>query len=238
MKNHQTRLLGQKPVARQTIQFALQRPSDFEYHAGQHISLILPALSYPDKKGRRRTFTLASAPQEDALLIATRMTGSGFKETLAELPNGAPLEFVGAMGKFYLNYDDTHSVLIAGGIGITPFRSMLLDMAQKKPHHRVTLFYSVRDLSGAAYHDVFSLWNSSNPLTKFKYVMIETGNSVPADVPKKRIDLDLLHSRVSDFESATFYVCGPSAMVQSLTNELHQVGTSQARIRSESFWGY
>ena len=154
MPRFTTRLIDRTEVADGTLAFAFERPAGFEFTAGQYLTITLHDPLYTDEKGNSRTFSIASPPQDAGrLVIATRMTGSALKRSLAEAPLGTPVSIFGPAGDFTLGPDPTPVVFIAGGIGITPFRSMLLDAAARGLPHPITLIYSNRMLEGAPFHE-------------------------------------------------------------------------------------
>src|SRR5690606_34061539 len=98
--------------------------------------------------------TLASAPSEQQLMVATRLRDTAFKRMLAEMPLGTTIDLEGPFGQFTLPFDDSRTiVLLAGGIGITPFRSMLVEAAHHKLSHHPILLYSNRHQEDAAFLD-------------------------------------------------------------------------------------
>lgn len=119
--SHKTTLAGKAEVARDTSAFRLQKPEGFSFRAGQAVYVTLPGQKETDSKGGIRTFSIASAPQEPDLVIATRMTDTAFKRCLAELPAGSPVAIEGPYGDLTLDGDTRPAVFLAGGIGITPF---------------------------------------------------------------------------------------------------------------------
>jgi ferredoxin-NADP reductase len=89
--------------------FAFERPASFEFTSGQFITITLPDPVYNDEKGSRRTFSIAYPPQDAGRpLVATRMTGSALKRSLAEAPIGTQVSIVGPSGRFTLHADPGH----------------------------------------------------------------------------------------------------------------------------------
>ena len=153
-----TPLIERTEVAEGTMAFALERPTGFEFKAGQFVIMVLPSPPHTDAEGNRRVFSIASPPQDTRrLVITTRMTGTAFKRSLAEVPLGTPVDLSGPAGTFGLLHADASLpvVFIAGGIGITPFRSILYDAVSRHLPHRITLIYSNRTPAGTAFHDEF-----------------------------------------------------------------------------------
>jgi ferredoxin-NADP reductase len=154
MPRYPSKLIDRFEVADGTLAFAFERPAGFEFTAGQFLTLTLPDPRYTDEKGNRRTFSISSPPQDAGrLLIATRMTGSALKRSLAEAPLGTHLSIFGPSGCFTLHEDPAApAVFVAGGIGITPFRSILHDASSRQLPHPITLVYSNRTPEGAAFY--------------------------------------------------------------------------------------
>lgn len=233
-----TKLIDRQEITDSTLEFHLERPSGFQYQAGQHINIKLSNLLFEDKKGPRRTFTLSSAPHEKALHVTTRLTGSGFKRTVLEGPL-QEVEFIGPRGELVLD-EASPAVFIAGGIGITPFRSMVLDVLQRGVSQSMTLLYSNRHPNAAAYHDMFEILQQEHP-QQFTYVptMPELKEQKTEWQGETRlITGDFIRDYVTDLSRAIFYLCGPPNMVKSIQDLLESEGIDPPRIKSESFWGY
>jgi ferredoxin-NADP reductase len=227
-------LLQRQEIARDTWEFIFSKPEGITAQAGQSINIKLPDLLYPDRKGPRRTFTLASAPQEEHWRIATRQTGSGFKQTLLEMPLQSSCEFIGPRGEMILRPEAPSLVFIAGGIGITPFRSMTLSWKQR-PEKPLTLFYANKDLAGMPYRSLFAELGE----TLFTFVPTITGqNEPPWNGEARPLSIGLFQDYIVDFSQPLFYVVGPPALVTDLTATLQSNGVAGDRILSESFFGY
>jgi ferredoxin-NADP reductase len=234
----QTHLIHQSVIAENTIEFVFQRPDGFEFEAGQHVNLKLGKLLFEDKKGPRRTFTIASAPFEDDIHIVTRMTGSGFKRTLME-SGSQTVQMQGPLG------DMTHesalpAVFIAGGIGVTPFRSMVLQSLHRGATDSMTLLYSNRDVTSAVFLRLFQELAARHP-NLFHYNPVFTGEAnadSAQNSESRRIDRDFVLEHVPDIHQVMFYLCGPQPLVDAVHVILSNMKVTADRIRSEVFWGY
>src|SRR3954471_17859544 len=149
---YEVTLRRREPVAERTLAFYFDKPAGFSHDAGQIVMASLIEPPSMDAAGPSRTFTLASAPHEPELMIATRMRDSGFKRALAALPVGASVRLEGPAGLMTLHEDAARpAVFLAGGIGITPFLSMVRDARARRLSHRIVLFYSNRRPQDAAF---------------------------------------------------------------------------------------
>ena len=132
-------------VAERTMAFEFEKPEAFVFKAGQAIDMTLINPSETDAEGNRRTFSIANAPDERTLLIATRMRDTAFKRALATMPIGTQVEIEGPFGDLILHNDQARAaVFLAGGIGITPFRSILLQIIKERLHYSVFCFFANR----------------------------------------------------------------------------------------------
>ena len=119
-----SRLLSSERVAEGTMAFRFARPDGFDYRAGQSIDLTLPNPPETDAEGNTRAFSLASAPCDDHLMIATRMRDTAFKRVLGKASPGLDVKVEGPSGSLVLHRKaDRPAIMLAGGIGITPFLS-------------------------------------------------------------------------------------------------------------------
>src|SRR5712691_8249693 len=134
------KLLSRYEVAERTTAFRFEKPSNWTFKAGQALDMTLLDPPETDAEGNTRTFSIASAPHEDTLMVATRMRDTAFKRVLKTLPAGSTVKIEGPSGDLTLhNNAKRAAVLLAGGIGITPFRSMVCRAAIEKLPHRIFL---------------------------------------------------------------------------------------------------
>ena len=208
-------LQGSEPVAEGTRAFRFARPRGFAFKAGQAVQLTL-------ENGEQRLFSLASAPFEDQLLIATRMRAdSTFKSALAALPAGAKLRLQGEVAR--------PALFIAGGIGITPFLSMLRQAAHERSPRRLVLVYSNRTRELAAFLPELEEMTRRNAAFRLHALMTDAEGML--DAAKLRRFADGLAKPV-------YYVVGPPGMVFGMQETLAAAGVADDDIRSEEFYGY
>jgi ferredoxin-NADP reductase len=236
-----TKLIARDEVAEGTMAFALDRPTGFEFRAGQYMVVVLPDPPHTDAEGNRRVFSIASPPQDSTrLLLATRMTGTALKRSLAEVPLGTPVDLSGPAGDFVLHEDASlPAVFIAGGIGITPFRSMVQDAAGRHLPHRITLIYSNRTPEGAAFHEEFAKLAQTHANLNYVPTMTQPAKArQPWGGEQGHVDADLLRRHIPQIATSIFYIAGPPGLVSAVTKAVSQAGVDPVHIRCEEFMGY
>jgi ferredoxin-NADP reductase len=183
---------------------------------------------------------LASAPHEETLMVATRMRDTAFKRVLKTMPIGAAVKIEGPSGDLILQNDSTRAaVFLAGGIGITPFRSIVHWAAKEKLPQRVFLFYSNRRPEDAAFLADLQNLERDNPKYKLIACMTEMEKShQPWDGETDLIDQGMLGRHLKNAASPIYYIAGPPAMVKGLQEMLREAGIKDDDIRAEEFAGY
>lgn len=240
MATYKVKLKNRRQIAEGTMAFHFEKPSRFEFKAGQFIHLTLIDPPETDAEGNGRTFTVASAPYEEELMVATRMRDTAFKRVLKAMPLGAEVTLAGPYGSLVLHDDATRpAVFLAGGIGITPFRSVILRATRDKAPHRLFLFYSNRRPEVAAFLEELEEIERVNPNYKLIGVMTEIAKSNRLwQGETGHINKEMLAKFINDLTSPTYYIAGPPAMVDALRNVLTDAGVSTDKIRAEEFTGY
>jgi ferredoxin-NADP reductase len=225
-------------VARDTMAFRFSRPVAFSFRAGQALDLILPGAQGRPDASQRHAFSLVSAPHEPDLLVATRMRESHFKKVLGSLRPGAPVELDGPFGSLVLAADSARpAVLIAGGIGITPFVSMLRDRAHVGSSRSVSLLYSNRRPEDAAFLDELRTRASQAPTFNFVPTMTDADAQSLWTGQTRRIDADFIRFAVPDVLAPIYHLVGPPPVVEGARTSLQQLGVSEEDVRTEEFYG-
>ena len=210
---------------------------DVDFTAGQYFWVELLDPPYDDEKGARRHITVVTSPTERGVLgLATRIRDSAFKRSLAELPVGTEVDVEQPKGEFVLPDDaERPYVFVAGGIGITVFRSMLRYIADEQLPYRVTLLYSNRDRESTAFMDELNELEQRIPGLRVVYTM--TGD--PGwDGETRRVDAEFLRDHVEDVSGSTYLVAGPPPMVEGVVEALQAAGVPEDQIRPDRFSGY
>jgi ferredoxin-NADP reductase len=230
----QLKLIKKIEVAKDTMSFFFKPETSLTWLAGQYIHITLSKLDYPDERGATRHMTIASSPTEGGLLqITTRIREkSGYKKTLNELPVGSVVEGNGLHGLFVFDKNSKNNVFLAGGIGITPFRSMIKWNIDKKLNIPVYLIYSNSD-SEFVFKDELDNWQKENDFLKIQYVNTSEMGHVDSKMIKKSVDDWGLKPN-----DCTFWIVGPNTFVNAMEEILDRLNISENNIKSEKFTGY
>lgn len=207
--------------------FILEPEEPFTWRAGQYLHYTLPHES-ADSRKIERYFTISSAPFEKNIRITTRLSeeGSSFKKTLFDLPIGSEIDVGYPDGHFVVDDPDKEMVFIAGGIGVTPYRSILLDLDHRELPINVTLLYANRDENFVYKSDLEELAERHEQL-KIHYF-----------VSPQKIDEDAIRKLVPDLGKPIMYISGPEPMVQAFEKMLAQMGVPDDHIKRDYFPGY
>ncbi|PSJ44409.1 oxidoreductase [Zobellella endophytica] len=233
-------LIRSQKVAEGTLALYFEKPAGFEFKAGQCARLQLIDPPETDEQGNGRIFSLASAPFEKELMMATRLRQSAFKRVLAGLAPGTELVLKGPYGSFTLHHDQAvPAVLITGGIGVTPLRSMLLQARHERQAPPLVVFYANRRPEDAAFLDDLTLACNELPhctLVPTMTRMAESGR--PWQGETGYLDQAMLARYVPDLSRPLYYLDGPPGMVDAMQRLLNRAGVADDNIRVEEFAGY
>ena len=219
--------------------FWFEPTKSFSYLPGQYLEYTL-AHPHADARGIRRYFTIASAPYEKHILLATRFSepGSSFKKALGEMEEGDEIVAGKVAGEFVLSVDVKKKlVFIAGGIGSTPFRSVAKDLLEKNEHRDIVLLYAAREEKDLVFRDVFT--EAEKIGMKNVYILSEAEKVPPDWVGRTgRLDANMIEEEIPDAKERIFYVSGPEPMVKGISTMLIGMGIPRARILRDYFPGY
>lgn len=232
-------MLEKRQISSDIVDFAFHSGKTFSFEPGQYMEWTL---SHPktDLRGNRRYFTIASSPTENSMRLGVRFypNGSSFKKALLALqPNN---QLIGGQisGDFTLPKDKNKKlVFIAGGIGITPFRSMVKYLIDTNDKRSLVIFYANKNPNEIAYIDIF---NQAQKQLGIKTIYTLTDQaSIPPNWPGKvgRIDEAMIRQEVPDFRERIFYLSGPHAMVIAYEKVLRNMGILKKQIKKDFFPG-
>ena len=240
MADYQMTLVDRQRIARGTMTFWFDtNGSDYDFRAGQHADFAFLHPSVGDESDNLRTFSLANSPHDKGLvMIAMRMRETSFKTALTSAALGTKFRVSRPRGSFTLHKDFARpAVFLAGGIGITPVRSILDWAAQERMPHKLYLFYSNREAVDAAFLEELEALTMQN--SRFILIPTITGLTYSAWRHETgRVDRGMLSRYVTGLNKPVFYIAGPSGMVTGMADLLHSSGVSDDDMRTEEFGDY
>jgi ferredoxin-NADP reductase/nitrite reductase/ring-hydroxylating ferredoxin subunit len=242
--------------------FKFRKDSYPEYKAGQFAFFPLDNVNN-DSRGPVRHFSLTSSPTEDALIISTRIRDTPYKQRLSTMQEGEQVNVSKPQGNFVLHDDYSKpAVFLSGGIGVTPFRSMIKYATDKQLPIKITMFDSNRNRQNILYKDEFDKWATQNQHLKIVYTITEEEEKVKEQEEQRsidatnsaietkgnwqgergRIDRTMIerHASKEEIDNAIFYICGPPGMINALEEGLlkKHFHIPKERIKVEEFTGY
>jgi len=235
-----SKLTSRQEVAEGTMAFRFDKPAGWAFKPGQFVDMTLLDPLETDLEGNTRTFSIASAPHEETLMVTTRMRDTAFKRVLRAMPLGTTVKIEGPFGNLILQNNAARAaVLLAGGIGITPFRSMLLHAAHATLSRRMFLFYSNRRPEDAPFLGELQGLEGKNQ----HYTLIATMTAMEKSHRSwhgetGRISNEILSRYLKEALSPIYYIAGPPGMVKGLHTMLTEIGVHDADIRAGEFAGY
>ncbi len=237
-KTSTVQLRGREMVAENTLAVRLAKPAGFTFEPGQAIRLTIPS-DAPTGAGEARVLSIASAPHEADLTVITRLRDSDFKQAIKTLPEGTDLQIAGPLGSFTRDKSESRpSVFLAGGIGITPFLSMIRDAEHAGRLKQTTLFYSNRSPADAAMLTELQALSATNPEFQVIATMSDVQDGNDWDGETGRINAEMLSRHLTDLNGPIYYCVGPGTFVSAMIEMLTAEGVDKRNIRSEQFSGY
>ncbi|MBU6497817.1 MAG: hypothetical protein KGL55_01935 [Rhodospirillales bacterium] len=231
-------LLRIEKMAAGCYDYVFQPDQKLAFQAGQYLDWTLDVTN-PDNRGNRRPFTIASAPSEKEVRLGVKFyhEPSTFKASLSSMQPGDVIFGSQIAGSFTLPKDPTEKLaFIAGGIGITPFRSMIQELVNRGEPRSIVMLYGNNRLADVAYSEIFHHARHHLGL-RIVYAVAEP-EAPGYDVHEGYIDEDLIRREIPDWTERTFYISGPHAMVVRFQQALRQLGVPRSRIRLDYFPGF
>lgn len=231
-------LKEKRELADSTYEFTFAPDRPLAFRAGQYLEWTLPH-RFSDNRGNRRYFTIASSPTEDTVRLGVKFykPASTWKRALWAMQAGDTLSASQVAGDFVLPEDKKKKlVFIAGGIGVTPFRSMVQYLVDTKDSRDVTLLYSNKTANEIAYKDIFD--NATQAIgMKTVYALTNESQPVPGTY-SGMIDGALIAREIPDYKERVFYISGPHGMVEAFKTTLTSMGVSRFNIKADYFPGF
>lgn len=234
------KLIEKTQTSFDTIDFVFSPSQKFSFTPGQYMEWTLSHKG-TDGRGNRRYFTIASSPSEENIRIGVKFyeKRSSYKNAMYALSKGSTITASQIAGEFVLPKDDKRKIVfMAGGIGITPFRSIIKYLLDKKIARQIILLYSNKNAQEIAYKEIF---DKAQAELRIKTVYTLTNKeSIPTGWQGEvgRVDGGMIKRQITDYNERLFYLSGPHAMVAAFEEELHQIGISGKNIKKDFFPGF
>lgn len=221
------KLLNKKEETPNITTFKFEKPANFSFKPGQYLIYKLEN-EIPDGRGKRRYFTISSAPQEETINLTTKFSkqSSTFKKDLFNIEVGTEIEVTEPGGEFFFDEKFSHHIFVAGGIGITPFRSMLMDFKNKHQNPNIVLMYANKNEIILFQEELDIL---KNTLSNFDLEMFNLENPITPEA---------IYSKFHNLENAAIYLSGPEPMVEKFLMDLEEMGIDRNSIKRDYFPGY
>ncbi len=233
------KLKEKKEVAQDTYDFVFENPNPFNFRPGKYMEWTLDHQKI-DSRGNRRYFTVASSPTEKELRLGIKFypNGSTFKKQLLSMNENDIIVASQIAGDFTLpNKKNKKLVFIAGGIGITPFRSMIKYLMDKKEKRDIVLLYSNRTPADVTYKN---LLDQAIKELGIKVIYTVTDKIPPGIWQGKTgyIDNKMITQEIPDYKERYFYLSGTHGMVSTFDNTLQEMGINKSHIKKDFFPGF
>ncbi len=231
-------LIDKVQIGKGTLEFVFSSDKPISFRPGQYLEWTLPH-RFSDNRGNRRYFTIASSPTEDVVRLGVRFyePASSFKRALLTMGENDVISASHVAGDFVLPTDQNKKlVFIAGGIGVTPFRSMVQYCVDKKERRSIIMLYANKTAAEISYKEVFDRAQQELGI-KTVYVVTKESSSAPG-MYSGSIDSALIAKEIPDYKERTFYISGPHGMVDSFTKTLRDMGVSRWKIKTDFFPGF
>ncbi|OGL23391.1 hypothetical protein A2791_00890 [Candidatus Saccharibacteria bacterium RIFCSPHIGHO2_01_FULL_46_30] len=228
-------------IAANSVDFVFRIDKQLAYRPGQYMEWTLPH-SHIDNRGNRRYFTLASSPTEQTLRLGVKFydPSSSYKHALIDMAQTTDIVATQVSGDFVLpRSSKTKLVFIAGGIGVTPFRSMVKYLLDSHEQRDVVMLYAANTTQDIAYKDIFDQAQQELGMAT-TYVVAELGatQSIQPNFRTGRVDVDAISALVPEYRGRTYYISGSHQMVVAVQAALAQLGVPKRHIKVDYFPGY
>ena len=219
------RLIKKIQEASDCYSFIFEKPIDFKFIPGQFLIYTIKNEIHDDR-GEERYFTISSAPFENELRLTTRIfkTPSTFKEDLTNLKEGEEIETRGPEGDFFFDKNFSNHLFVSGGIGITPFRSILLDLKNKNQNPNIKLYYANKNDEVVFKNELENLNNKNFIIEYF--------------IGDKNLTPEKIYEDYKVIENCAVYLSGPEPMVEQFSQDLIKKGIPETNIKRDYFPGY
>jgi ferredoxin-NADP reductase len=221
------------PRTHNVTSFRFPRPAALEYKAGQFFFITLKA----EGKELKKHFSFSSSPTEkNHIEFTKKLSDSDFSTALKGLKAGDWARIDAPYGKFTFEGEHTKIGLLAGGIGITPFKSICQYCTDMRLDTKVTLFYGNRTENDIAFRKELEALERKNKNLKVVFTLNEADSNWKGSTGL--ITAEMIKKEIPDYKETTFYTCGPPKMVEIMEKLVTQLGLPETQLKREYFTGY
>ena len=221
------------PRTRNVSSFRFPRPPELSYKPGQYMSVTIKS----DQKELMHPFSISSSPTEKSHIEFTKkFTQNEYSLVLKTLRPGDWARIDAPYGEFTFEGEHPKIALLTGGIGITPFRSIIKYSTDMHLNADIVLFYGCRSPDDVAFKDELEQMQAQNKKLKLVFAVNEPNVDWRGAVGN--INADLLKKELPDYKERVFFACGPPGMVAAMTNLIKTLGLSETQLKLENFAGY
>jgi ferredoxin-NADP reductase len=213
-----------------SVRFA--KPKDFTYKPGQYMIVTINA----NGKSLMHPLSMSSSPTQNFLEFTKRLSDSEFSNTLQALKVSDTVWLDVPYGSFTFTGEPTKVAFLAGGIGITPFKSIIQYCTDTHQTANITLFYGVKTDKDCTFKEEFEQMQKLNPHLKLVLVASDAGNTWRGK--KGYINAELIKAELPDFKKHLFYACGPPVMVAAMQKLVADMGLPQSQLKLEVLVGH
>ena len=229
----ETELVEIHKRTRDVKSFRLFRPSSFEYKAGQFMFVTIPS----DDGELMKHFTISSSPTEkDFIELTKKLTGSSYSKALDSIQIGKKAKIDAPYGKFVFDQKIEKMLMLSGGIGITPLRSMCKYSTDLNLKNNIVLLYGNNTIEDIAFKEELDQMHKDNKNLKDVYTLNNPPSGWKGSIGY--INAEMIKNEIPDYENRVFYTCGPPAMVEAMKRQLQEFNILPEKIRTENFSGY
>lgn len=232
MKKIQLKIKNKKIEAPGVSTIFFSPPKSFQYHSGQFIDVYFPEIAGEQGK----SYSLSSSPVENFFSITVKAIG-GFSNHLRALKKGGILLSSEPYGFFFSESRDSHLVMLAGGIGVAPFRSIILEELSCNPNRKISLFYSSRTKNDIIFNEELDLWQGKYKNLKVIHFLTRE-KKVEKGKEKGRITTEKILKEIFDLENLEFLICGSIDFVRDMRKGLRRGGVPEEAIYTEAFFSH
>ncbi len=235
-KKFETTFVKKIKLSSDAYEFYFRRPIGFKFNSGQYLKWFLE-IKNPDDRGTSRYFTISSSPNNlGYITITTRVIKSSFKKKLSHLKKGDIVRAFGPLGYFTFDLKNKKDkIFLAGGIGLTPYHSILTTIDGEKNIPNIYFFVSFSKKDEVIYHDLFEQIEKRNPRIKIIYTLTK---EKAEGFEFGRISKDLIKKYSPNYKKAEFFVVGSEVMEEGMLQMLKDMRIPKKNIFSENFPGY